>query len=99
MLAKSRQYTLPGKPELHANVNVIPTGIVSVEIIERQHKVDAEFDQLTFESKGGVTRLVCYSDKGKKPCWDLGMTNEDARDLAKLIETAEEELEILMRDL
>ncbi|WP_087018962.1 hypothetical protein [Thaumasiovibrio subtropicus] len=99
MLAKCRHYTLPGTPELHATVNVIPTGMVHVEILENRQSIDADFEQLSFKTHGRMTDLVCYSEAGKKECWNLGMNSEDARDLAKLIESAEEELEILMRDL
>ncbi len=99
MLAKCRQYTLPGTPELHANINVIPTGMLHVEILEDRRCIDADFEQLSFKTHGRMTDLVCYSGSGKKESWNLGLSSEDARDLAKLIESAEEELEILMRDL
>ncbi|WP_413111838.1 hypothetical protein [Thaumasiovibrio sp. DFM-14] len=99
MLAKRRQFTLPGNPEMHAVVNVIPTGLLTVEIEEEHRSIDAEFEHIAFKVHDGMTDLVCYGDSGKTECWNLGLYNEDARELARLIEYAEEELEILLRDL
>ncbi|UTV29941.1 hypothetical protein [Photobacterium atrarenae] len=100
MLAEHRQFILPGQKELHANIKVIPTGELEVNIQEEAHQFQAEFEELYFYTAGNSTELVCREQLGSDAVrWQLYLANEDARELAKLIELAEEEFEILMRDL
>ncbi|MDX1302105.1 hypothetical protein [Photobacterium sp.] len=100
MLAEYRKFTLPGKAHLHASVKVIPTGEVEVFIKEKHDELHADFDELCFYSCGKNTELICKEHAGQdKVRWHIDLANEDARELAKLIESAEEEFEILMRDL
>lgn len=100
MLAEHRQFILPGQRERHANVTVIPTGELEVNIQEDANQLQAEFEELYFYSADNGTELVCKEQLGSDAVrWHLHLANEDARELAKLIEMAEEEFEILMRDL
>ena len=98
MLAEHRLFVLPGGCGLHADVCVIPTGILEVSIMEKNDKLKAEFDQLYFHVSGRKTELVCKENE-QSVRWQLNLTNNDARELALLIERAEDEYEILMRDL
>ncbi|KLV10308.1 MULTISPECIES: hypothetical protein [Photobacterium] len=100
MLAEHRQYLLPEGCGLHAKVTVIPTGELEVNILEEDNHYKGEFDELYFYSAGKKTELVCKDQlKPENIRWHLCLTSDDARELAKLIELAEEEFEILMRDL
>lgn len=100
MLAEHRYFTLPGDTGLHVDITVIPTGELEVNILEKDNQLKGEFEELHFYSNGKRTELVC-KDQLSPDCvkWHLDLSNDDARDLAKLIEMAEEEYEILMRDL
>ncbi|KXF81807.1 hypothetical protein [Enterovibrio coralii] len=100
MHARHRNYLLKDTKQLHAHVQVIPTGLVEVEIVENRQCHAAEFEHLRFERSGRVTKLVGkHTSNGKPVHWQLPLTNADARELENLIEEASEELEILMRDL
>ncbi|QUJ70262.1 hypothetical protein KDD30_19260 (plasmid) [Photobacterium sp. GJ3] len=100
MLAEHRQYLLPDGNGSHLDVTVIPTGFLEVEIMEEHDKYQAEFDELLFLANGKKTELVCRDHAGGECVrWQVKMASEDARELAKLIELAEDEFELLMRDL
>ncbi|MCG2839136.1 hypothetical protein L6J37_20075 [Photobacterium sp. WH77] len=100
MLAEHRQYLLPGGKGYHLDVKVIPTGFVEVEIMEEHDKFLAEFEELSFLSNGKKTELVCRDHVGGECVrWQVDLASDDARELAKLIELAEDEFELLMRDL
>ena len=43
MLAECRQFVLPGHNELHAEVTVIPTGELEVNIKENNNSLKADF--------------------------------------------------------
>lgn len=100
MLAEYRQFTLLGGRGLHANVKVIPTGELEVSIKEKKDELHADFDELCFCSSGKKTELICRERVGPDTIrWHIDLANDDARELAELIESAEEEFETLMRDL
>ncbi|OEE67778.1 hypothetical protein A1OO_18755 [Enterovibrio norvegicus FF-33] len=100
MLARHRNYLLKDTKQLHAHVQVIPTGKIEVEIVEKHQRHAAEFEHLRFERSGRVTKLVGkHTSNGKPIHWQLPLANDDAKELEHLIEEAAEELEILMRDL
>lgn len=100
MLAEHRQYTLPGKKVLHADVTVNPTGELEVDIKEKKNHLTAEFEELHFCSGRQKTDLVCQEPVGDHAIrWHIYLANQDAEELEHLIEEAEEEFEILMRDL
>ncbi|KHT62194.1 hypothetical protein RJ45_18725 [Photobacterium gaetbulicola] len=100
MLTEHRHFTLPGESRLHADVTVSPVGELEVNILEQNSHLSGEFDQLYFYSEGKKTELVCKDQlKRDDVKWHLSLASDDARELAKLIELAEEEYEILMRDL
>lgn len=100
MLAVYRKYTLEDAKHLDAQIQVIPTGLIEIDIPEKKQHHSAEFTQLRFETKGKITHLVgkTYAH-GKATQWKLPLDNADANELAFLIKDAEERLEILMRDL
>ncbi|MGF1717393.1 hypothetical protein [Photobacterium chitinilyticum] len=100
MLAEYRQFVLPRQRGLHAEIIIIPTGELKVNIKEKNNSLKAEFDELYFHSAGKETELVCRDQLGTESVrWHLHLANDDARELAMLIESAEEEFEALMRDL
>ncbi|WP_428773982.1 hypothetical protein [Vibrio sp.] len=100
MLAKHRNYLLQDAKPLHAHVEVIPTGLIAVEILEKHQNHQSEFDQLHFDRSGNTTKLVGKEVyRGRPVEWQLPLAEQDANELEHLIEEASEELEILMRDL
>ena len=98
MFAKNRQVTLFGKTGVHANVTVIPTGKLEVSIKDTNNKLHANFDELVFSSDNSKSALKCYTDP-ENIHWHIELSNNDARDLANMIEITEDEYEILMSDL
>ncbi|MCQ1056870.1 hypothetical protein ACQKPX_11685 [Photobacterium sp. DNB23_23_1] len=100
MLAEHRHFILPGESKLHADVTISPVGELEVNILEQNNRLSGEFDQLYFYSEGKETELICKNQLERDDVqWHLSLSSDDARELAKLIELAEEEYEILMRDL
>lgn len=100
MLAEYREFILLDSRARHANIRVIPTGVLEVSIQDENDKMQAEFAQLLFSSTGEKTELVCRNSVSCDDVnWYLELSNADARELLQLIEQAEEEFEILMRDL
>ncbi len=101
MQARHRNYLLKDSKRLHAHIQVIPTGSVQVEIIEKRKHHASEFEYLKFERKGTITKLIGQNigKTGKPVKWQVPLEHSDAQELEKLIEEASEELEILMRAL
>lgn len=100
MLARHRDYLLKDKKKLHAHVEIIPTGLVEIEILEKHQCHAAEFTDIHFECKGAVTQLVAVDTlNGKSTQWEVPFAHDDAKELEHLIDEANEEFEILMRDL
>lgn len=97
MLVEQRNFTLCGNQQGNACVRVIPTGKLEVIIADDDSLCEAEFSQLWFNKAGMKTLLVCREQE--QVCWQLDLTNKDAKELEALIESAQEEFEILMRAL
>ncbi|GAB2666813.1 hypothetical protein [Vibrio panuliri] len=96
MIAVHREYCLTNSPNLHAHFEVNPTGKLAVEIIELNQRHMTEFDDLVFQSnQGGIE--VC--GKEQRVPWRCHLAISDALELSTLVEEANEELEVLMRDL
>ncbi|CAG23773.1 hypothetical protein [Photobacterium profundum] len=100
MYAKHRSYTLARPAHRHVRLSVNPSGFLSVEIEEDNNKLDSEFENLCFEKHGKITELVCFEHcKPQKSRWHIYLSDNDAKELNRLINDAKEEYEILMRDL
>lgn len=102
MLAKSRHVTLHGKCPRHADISVLGTCMLEVNIQENHNQFKAEFEELCFIKHSKETELVCKhreSTGTEKEHWHLKLDNEDAFELEHLIEQAEDEFEALMNDL
>ncbi len=61
------------------------------------HHVRQNFHSYGFNKAGMKTLLVCR--EAEQVCWQLDLTNKDAKELECLIESAQEDFEILMRAL
>ncbi len=97
MLVEQRNFTLCGNQQGNARIKVIPTGKLEVIITEDDSLCEAEFSQLWFNKAGVKTLVVCREEE--QICWQLDLTNKDAKELESLIESAQEDFEILMRAL
>lgn len=97
MLVEQRNFILCGSQQGNASVRVIPTGQLEITITEDDSVCEAEFSQLWFNKTGMKTLLVCR--EAERVCWQLDLTNQDAKELECLIESAQEDFEILMRAL
>ncbi|MBE3659659.1 hypothetical protein BOO91_01685 [Vibrio navarrensis] len=96
MLTVQRHYTVSGKPSLHTCVEVNPTGTVEIEVLELYQHHSSSFDNLSFKvNPQGVSVVCCHQASP----WQLLLNSQDAQELRSLIQEAEEEYEILMRDL
>lgn len=96
MIVTHRQYCLTNRPNLHAHFQVNPVGKLEVEIIELQEHHSTEFNDLCFESKGSCIKV---SGKEQSVPWQCHLAVSDALELSSLVEEANEEYEMLMRDL
>lgn len=96
MLAIQRQYYLSNRPNLHAQFEVNPTGRLEVEIIELHEHHSTEFGDLSFKSQGNTIE-VCGEEQ--QVPWRCKLAVTDALELSSLVEEANEEYEVLMRDL
>lgn len=100
MQARHRNYQLKDTKKSHAQVHVIPTGLIEIKIVGKKQCHAAEFEHLYFERAGKITNLIGkHTENGKAKQWQLPLADEDAKELEILIEEAAEELEILMRNL
>ena len=99
MLAKHRDYLLHGTQNFHAHVQVNPIGQLDVDIVEKREHHSASFESLAFKKVGSKTIVSGCDEKNKKSKWQLTLAKKDAEELNLLIEEANEEYEILMRDL
>jgi hypothetical protein len=98
MLAEHRQFVLPEGNGGWADVYINSTGTIKVNITHQNCSFEGEFDQLSFHTSGRKTELICKRDPQQSE-WHVNFANQDARELALLIERAEDEFELLMRDL
>ncbi|WP_281222524.1 hypothetical protein [Photobacterium sanguinicancri] len=100
MLAESKQVILTGDKTQCADIKIIPTGIIEVDIPSEERHYEADFAQLCFYIRTQQTELVCRSEqKNDVVQWKLDLANDDARELLGMIERAEDEFEQLMRSL
>jgi len=100
MIAKHRDYLLQDTKNFHAHIQVNPIGILDVDIVEKREHHSSSFDSLAFKKVGSKTIVSGCEERGrKKSQWQLTLTKRDAEELNLLIEDANEEYEILMRDL
>ncbi|KXI24293.1 hypothetical protein [Photobacterium sanguinicancri] len=100
MLAESKQVILTGDKTQCADIRIIPTGIIEVDIPSEERHYEADFAQLYFYTHTQKTELVCRSEqKNDVVQWKLEIANDDARELLSMIERAEDEFEQLMRSL
>ncbi|HAS63793.1 MAG TPA: hypothetical protein DCS35_15280 [Vibrio sp.] len=96
MLAIQRKYCLSNRPNLHVQFEVNPIGKLEVEIIELHQHHSTDFEDLSFRSQGNVIE-VCGREKHVP--WRCNLAVSDALELSSLVEEANEEYEVLMRDL
>lgn len=96
MIAIHRKYSLSNRPNLHARFEVNPIGRLEVEIVELHERHSTEFEDLSFKSRGNTIE-VC--GKEERVPWQCGLAATDAQELSSLVEEANEEYEVLMRDL
>lgn len=96
MIAIERKYCLSNSPNLHARIEVNPTGILDVEIVELNERHTTQFDDLSFKSDRGAVH-VCGKEKASP--WQLSLATGDGLELSTLVDNANEEYETLMRDL
>ncbi|MDN3612149.1 hypothetical protein ACODM8_15745 [Vibrio ostreicida] len=96
MISTFRDYELKGTRHFHAHIEVNPAGLLGVDIIEKNEHHQAELCNVSFEKLEGKTRI-----KGKEAQddWQMDLNDQDATELRRLIIEANEEFEILMRDL
>ncbi|MBU2899300.1 hypothetical protein [Vibrio hepatarius] len=96
MISTFRDYQLQDKNHFHAHIEVNPTGILGVDIIEKKEHHQTDLYDISFEKLAGNTRL---KGKGAQHQWQLDLDDKDALELHHLISQTNEEYETLMRDL
>jgi hypothetical protein len=100
MTIKQRDYLIPNANRDHAHVEINPVGEVDIDIVESRKHYHANLDKVRFEHQGDKVKVVGFHDDGvKKSRWQLTLASRDALDLNFAIEEANDEMEILLRDL
>ena len=100
MYTKRLSCLLPGNLHYHAHIDINPKGFLRVYIVENKQSYSAKFDDLRFERDGVTPSVVCCEYiKPPLKSWHIYLSVNDARELIKSIVEAEDELEIMMRDL
>ncbi|QIA62420.1 hypothetical protein GT360_02270 [Vibrio astriarenae] len=100
MIIKQRDYLIPNTNRYHAHVEINPVGEVDIDIVESQKHYHSNLDRVQFERKGEKVKVLGVDEHaGKTSKWQLTLASGDALDLNCAIEEANDELEILMRDL
>lgn len=100
MYTKRLSCLLPGKLHFHAHIDINPKGYIRVRIVEKKQTHVAKFEDLRFEYKHSCPGVVCceYARPPEKH-WHFYLSANDARELISSMVEAEDEYEILMRDL
>lgn len=96
MITVHREYRVSTKPEQYAHVEINPVGQLDVEMMGEQKHYVADFEHLSFSSHSHGVLIECQ--KVNSP-WKMMLEKADAQELRHLVEDAQEEFEILMRDL
>lgn len=96
MILVQRHYELKDTKHCHANIEVNPTGVLDVKIVELNKHHQAELCDIEFQKLAGKTCLRCKNEQAQ---WMLELDDKDANELSTLIVEANEEYETLMRDL
>ncbi|KZN61921.1 hypothetical protein N473_20480 [Pseudoalteromonas luteoviolacea CPMOR-1] len=96
MITIHREYCLSGEKGLHAHIEVFPTGQLDVDIVELHEHHSTQFDNIKYEHTGAD--IIITGIEGSTS-WQVVLKERDARELSHLISDANEEYEILMRDL
>ena len=93
LTTEHRHVILPKTQSQFADIYIKPTGSVKVVINDKSKIMLGEFHQLEIIQSNKKSRLSCQNK------WELDLSQKDATELAILIKQAEEEFEILMKDL
>lgn len=100
MLAKQRCYTLKNNENVHANIVVIPTGMIEVDLVEENQHLTSDFDHIHFKGCRQGIQLICEDcDCETHKEVSLTLSRKDAFELCTIIDDAIEEYEELMKDL
>lgn len=100
MLAKQCSYTLSGAEPLHAHIVVNPTGLLEVDIIERDQHFTSDFEHVYFRGDEQGMQVVCeHCENTPEEEVSLSLQRQDAFELYQMIDDAKQELECLLCDL
>lgn len=98
MFAKRRAYILAKKTHPKAQVTVNPTGNLHIDVKDEKKALDGNFEDLSFKQDGKITVLFCLKHDNQR-YWRIELSEKDAKELIQLIHEAEDEFELIMRDL
>lgn len=93
LTTEHKHVALPESKGHFADIYVNPIGSVQVIVDNKPKPMQGEFHQLKIIQSGSKSTLNCQNE------WQLDLSQQDAKELALLLEKAEDEFEILMRDL
>ncbi|MDC0610746.1 hypothetical protein OAP63_08425 [Vibrio sp.] len=100
MITVHREYTLQTPDHPHAHVEVCPTGVIEVEIVESKECYSCDLDRLAFKDSGSKTKLVGLKHPNKNlVAWEIALHTNDATELVEIVAQVNEEYETLMNDL
>lgn len=98
MLRTYLDCVLRAPSKMKARVSICPTGVIKIELADKNTCYSCELEKICFEQNGKTICLVGCSYNEQEP-WRLNLNKEDARELKKRIDEMQDMVEILMRDL
>jgi hypothetical protein len=96
MIETHRNYQLMDKQHSHVHVKLNPVGVLDVSLLDSDTHYLSDLDKVSFVPVGQVTEVSGCADNRT---WRLEFDKYDAIELNHLIANANEEFEILMKDL
>jgi len=99
MVTVHREYILQDPKHFHAHVEICPTGVIEVEILESKECYSCDLDNLMFKGTGSKTKLVGLEHSNNTITWELELHSNDASELVQIVEIENDRYETLMNDL
>ncbi|WP_305817147.1 hypothetical protein [Photobacterium leiognathi] len=97
MYIEHKHFKLPNNSS-EVDVYISPTGSIQFMIEGKEKVLEGDFHKLAFKKiKSGVD--LVYKTRSVKSSWDIILSNKDAELLSRMIDEADENFEIIMRDL
>ncbi|WP_318480173.1 hypothetical protein [Photobacterium leiognathi] len=97
MYIEHKHFKLPNNSS-EVDVYISPTGSIQFMIEGKEKVLEGDFHKLAFKKIESGVDLV-YKSRSVKSSWDIILSKKDAELISRMIDEADENFEIIMRDL